>query len=283
MRLGGFVIHGSNADTLGPCLDSLRAVCDEVVAVDSGSEDGSAELVRARGVTRVEHRWRGYGSARARAVASLSPECELILFLDSDERLRPESIERIRAIKDGAGPPVAHALPVYDWAELPEQRFLFRIQWRKRLVPRALARWEERMIVHEALPSVPVVRLDAPIDHRFATSIAARREKEERYALLWALQADAATRQGKPVVVQRVAHFLRNAMIKGAAIRGGRAGARLSWQVAAYHQRKYVLLAAVRAGAFEAQRDALARGDLGALFAGLPPGHEILARTARGR
>ena len=64
MRLGGFVIHGNNADTLARCLDAIAAVADEVVAVDSCSSDGSAELARSRGIRQVVHRWEGYGAAR---------------------------------------------------------------------------------------------------------------------------------------------------------------------------------------------------------------------------
>jgi glycosyltransferase involved in cell wall biosynthesis len=65
MRLGGFVIHGNARQTLAACVDSLKAVCDEVVAVDSHSDDGSAELLDASGVRRIVHSWEGYGAARA--------------------------------------------------------------------------------------------------------------------------------------------------------------------------------------------------------------------------
>ncbi len=57
MRLGGFVIHGNAAPTLTACLESLVAVCDTVVAVDSGSTDGSAELVARVGARAVSHPW----------------------------------------------------------------------------------------------------------------------------------------------------------------------------------------------------------------------------------
>ena len=42
-----------------------RAVADPVVAVDSCSTDGSAGLVRARGIPAIVHPWEGYGAARA--------------------------------------------------------------------------------------------------------------------------------------------------------------------------------------------------------------------------
>ncbi|MFK9339948.1 glycosyltransferase, partial [Escherichia coli] len=91
MKLGGFVIHGNNVETLGACLDSLRSVSDEVVAVDSCSTDGSARLDEERGVRRIELPWQGYGAARAAAAEALRG-CDYLFFLDADERLAEGSV-----------------------------------------------------------------------------------------------------------------------------------------------------------------------------------------------
>src|SRR5512138_3573203 len=98
MRLGGFVIHGDNARTLGPCLESLAAVCDDLVAVDSGSCDGSAALAAAHGFRVLRRPWEGFGAARAAAVGALTG-CDWILFLDSDEWLEAPAREAIRRFK----------------------------------------------------------------------------------------------------------------------------------------------------------------------------------------
>src|SRR5439155_22695600 len=116
-------------------------------------------------------------------------------------------------------------------------------------VRRELAAWTPQMIVHEALARPDAVRLPgAQIEHRFATDIPARSEKEEVYALLWAVRAHAEGRRSKWPWLQRPAMFVRDALFKGAAWRGGRAGLRLAWAVAAYHSRKYERLRELRAG-----------------------------------
>src|SRR4051794_7968011 len=99
MRLGGYVIHGNNRDTLGACLEALLAVCDEVVALDSRSTDGSVELAQRLGARSVSHAWRGYGAARAAAMDALGP-CDYVFYLDSDERLEPEALRVLRAWRD---------------------------------------------------------------------------------------------------------------------------------------------------------------------------------------
>ena len=243
MRLGGFVIHGRDVSTLPDCLESLRAVADEVVAVDSGGGDGAP----ARGVRTIKQRWEGYGAARAAAVRALEG-CDWVLFLDADERLDAPARQALRAWKSKPGAAASHLLPVRDWAELPSGRFLYRTHHRVRLMRREVAAWGPQMIVHEALRRADAVRLDVPIEHRFATGVAQRGEKEEVYALLWAVRAHAEGRRGKPAWLQRPAMFLRDAVLKGAALRGGRAGLELAWTVAAYHSRKYQLLRELRAG-----------------------------------
>jgi (heptosyl)LPS beta-1,4-glucosyltransferase len=269
MRLGGYVIHGNAADTLPRCLDSLLAVCDEVVAVDSGSSDGSAELVRARGVRSVAHAWEGYGAARAVAARALA-HCDYLFFLDSDEWLLSDAVERLRAWKRSSP-----AAPVYtavrrDWAELDGRRFLFNSETHARLVRPDRAVWTPRMIVHEALPRHGAQRSGVTLEHRFATSLEVFRAKEERYALLWAIQAHAEGRRAKWPGVQGTVHAIRLGIAKGAVFRGGRSGLALAWGLGRYHARKYAVLKEVRRGAHAELVRALAEGRVGDLFRMLP-------------
>ena len=141
MRLGGYVIHGNAAETLPRCLDSLLAVCDEVVAVDSASTDGSADLDRARGVRVVSHPWEGYGAARAVGARALAG-CDYQLFLDSDEWFGPEAIEALRAWKRSGPTAPRYVLLRNDWAELPTGRFVFRTEHHVRIARRDAATWD---------------------------------------------------------------------------------------------------------------------------------------------
>ncbi len=266
VRLGGFVIHGDAASTLVPCLDALAATCDEVVAVDSGSRDGSAGLALARGAQRVALPWRGYGAARAAAAEALRG-CDYLFFLDSDEYLEPGSAGAIRRWKEEGPRPPHLRLTRRDWAELPGHRFLFRKERHVRLVRADARLWEARMVVHEALPRAEARDLAAFVEHRFLTSPALRQEKEDRYALLWALRAHLEGWRRKPAGPQRLAHALRNGLLRGAALRGGRDGAVLSWRVARYHAEKYRRLAEVERGVWAEELAALRDGRLEELFA----------------
>ncbi|WP_043435162.1 glycosyltransferase family 2 protein [Cystobacter fuscus] len=278
MRLGGYVIHGNNRDTLERCLASLSAVCDEVVALDSQSTDGSVELARKMGVRSVSRPWRGYGAARTAAMEALG-SYDYVFYLDSDEHLEPEALQTLREWRRSAPTAPAYRLPRRDWAELDGHRFLYRTEWRARLVRGEAAVWRPEMIVHEALPRMHAPRLHAPIEHRFATSLQGREAKEERYALLWAVRAFAEGRRLKPAALQRPAHLLRDCLVHGALWRGGLDALRLAWAVSIYHSSKYRHLGALKKGGFPELRKAFAEGRYEEVFA-LVKGQSLPASTS---
>ncbi|MCA8955822.1 MAG: glycosyltransferase family 2 protein [Planctomycetes bacterium] len=67
---------------------------DEVVVVDNGSKDRSAELARAAGARVVAEPRRGYGSACLRGIAA-TDGAEILVFLDGDHSDYPEDLRRL--------------------------------------------------------------------------------------------------------------------------------------------------------------------------------------------
>ena len=89
---------------LGEAIDSVLAQSYrpiEVIVVDDGSDDATAEVARGYGaLVRYQRQPRaGNGAARNRAVALASGE--LFAFLDADDRLLPGALERLAgALRD---------------------------------------------------------------------------------------------------------------------------------------------------------------------------------------
>lgn len=264
MRVGGFVIHGNAASTLAGCLQDLKEACDEVVAVDSGSTDGSAELAASAGVRRVEFPWQGFGAARAAAVRAL-PDCEWIFFLDADERLEPGSVSRVREATR-ATRSSAFRCTVRDWAGSGAQRYLYRAHHRVRLLRRSSCGWTPDMIVHESSGSRANAYPGIVIDHAFAPDQRLRSQKQQLYAWLWAARASNEGKRAKHPGLQRCFHFFKDAVLKGAALRGGVRGARLAWSVSEYHALKYEYLAQLRAGRASVLSELHRRCEFAALF-----------------
>jgi glycosyltransferase involved in cell wall biosynthesis len=80
------------ARVIRECL--ATGVPDEVIVVDNGSTDRTAERARGAGA-RVVTAPRGYGRACATGIGALSPECEIVVFLDGDGSDCPEFISQL--------------------------------------------------------------------------------------------------------------------------------------------------------------------------------------------
>jgi len=78
-------------------------VADEIVVVDNGSKDRTAEVATAAGARVVKEPVPGYGRAFRAGLRSISPECEIVVFLDGDGSDCPEMMDRlVNPIVEGA-------------------------------------------------------------------------------------------------------------------------------------------------------------------------------------
>ncbi len=102
------VITLDEAENIGPCIDSARQVCDEVIVVDSGSTDETVAIAEARGARVVHQPYLGDGPQKAHAVPLARHDW--ILSLDADERLDATAVAAIRALDLGAGGVDGYAL-----------------------------------------------------------------------------------------------------------------------------------------------------------------------------
>ena len=91
-----------------PCLDEEKAIGSvvrdvlghhvfEVIVVDGGSKDRTAELAQEAGAHVVSETQRGYGRAMLAGLSAVDANAEVVLFLDGDGSDRPEMIPSLLA------------------------------------------------------------------------------------------------------------------------------------------------------------------------------------------
>lgn len=90
----GIVITLNEETRIGDCIDSLRKICDEVIVVDSLSQDGTTRIAEEKGATVLLQKYLGDGPQKAFGVPRATNDW--ILALDADERLDEDAVHAIR-------------------------------------------------------------------------------------------------------------------------------------------------------------------------------------------
>lgn len=184
--LSAVLITRNAAAVLAPCLESL-AFADEIVVVDSGSSDGTAEIARRFGARLVQKEWLGFGRQKQYAVDQARHDW--VLCLDADETVSPQLAASIQA---------ALAAPVSPVYRMPRRnRFLGRWlshgegypDWSPRLFNRMNARWSDDLVHEKVLYAVTPGTLQGDLLHDSSDDLTAYLERQNRYTTLAARQA----------------------------------------------------------------------------------------------
>ena len=185
------IIARNAAAQLADCLESA-AFADELLVVDSASNDGTAELASARGARVMQKEWLGFGPQKQFAVEAARHDW--VLCLDADERVsEPLRASILAALAEPAAK--AYAMP-------RRNRFLGRWlrhgegypDWSLRLFDRRHARWSDDVVHEKVLTDAPPARIKGDLLHDSAESLAGYLDKQNRYT---SMQAEELLKAGK--------------------------------------------------------------------------------------
>ncbi len=214
------IIAHNAASQIGACLDSV-GFADEVLVVDSGSEDATRDLATARGCRVIEQAWMGFGKQKQFAVAAARHDW--VLCLDVDERVTDGLQASIRAAL-ATGTLHAYCMP-------RRNRFFGRWlahgegypDWSLRLFHRQFADWSNDA-VHEAVITTKAVgRLTGDLLHDSADDVATYLQKQNRYS---SLHAEALYAQGlragyARLVLSPLVRFIKFYILRRGFLDGG--------------------------------------------------------------
>ena len=85
VQLSVVIITYNEEKNIGRCLDSIKAVADDIVVVDSFSTDKTEEICKAKGARFVQHHFHGHIEQKNWAVTQA--KYPYVLSLDADEAL----------------------------------------------------------------------------------------------------------------------------------------------------------------------------------------------------
>jgi len=220
-QLSGAVIVKDELDRIEGCIRSLE-FCDEIVVVDTGSTDGTLDLLRSMNVELSQREFKDF--AQARETARKAASGVWILHLDADERITPDLALEIRAAIETKGPTVGYRIGFRNY---------YRSQWLKhggyypdfrlRLFRRDAGRWDDRPVHEKVVLDGGSEDLSGHIDHLAFDSIPDCLDKAQWYA---EMGAQIMFRNGRragawAVAGHTAARFVQAYVIKRGFLAGG--------------------------------------------------------------
>lgn len=181
----GIVLTLNEERNISPCLETLRWV-DELLVVDSLSQDRTVEIARAHGAVVHQRPFRNYADQRNAALQLASHDWAL--FVDADERVTPELAEEVQRVLAGAGD--EEDAPVGYW--IPRRNYIFG-KWIRhtgwypdhqlRLMRRSRAHYDPAREVHELVVlDGPAGWLENPLVHYNYTTLREFIARQNRYS-----------------------------------------------------------------------------------------------------
>jgi glycosyltransferase involved in cell wall biosynthesis len=182
MKITATIITLNEERKIARSIESLRC-CDEIVVVDSGSNDRTVELASNLGARVVESPWHGYAPQKNYAADQATHDW--ILSLDADEALS-ESLEgEIWTLKKKGASCDAYTVP-----RLAQYmgRWILHSGWypdrKVRLYHRAKAKWVGDFVHESVAVNGRVGHLDANLLHYTCDSLSEHLKTMDRYTTL---------------------------------------------------------------------------------------------------
>ena len=241
-RLSVVLIARNEAGLLQECLESV-AWADEIVLLDSGSEDETVEVARSFGALVFRNaEWPGFG--KQRQLAQSHATGDYILMIDADERVSPELRQSIEnALKD----PQENTVYSLGRSNLFLGKFMRHSGWYPDRVNRLYPvhfRYNDDL-VHESLETdgARVLPLQGDLLHLTCRDFFAFQRKQLGYAQAWATQRHQQGRRCSffSVISHTLGAFVKTWILR-AGFLDGKQGLILAGVNAQYTFNKYAAL-----------------------------------------
>lgn len=231
MKISATIICMNESAKISRCLQSLQAVADEIIVVDSGSTDNTVELAKQMGAKVYHQDFLGHIEQKNHA-ANLATH-PWILSLDADEVLSNELSQSILQLK-ASGSSTQTAYSMNRLNRIGEQ-WIRHGGWypdtKIRLYPYAHARWggtnpHDKIVTDNHIKRI---HLQGDLLHYTYNNLSKMYEQHQKFAKL---AAQAMLKQGKknkglfPIVPALIRWF------KGYLLQAGFLDGKLGWHIA---------------------------------------------------
>lgn len=111
LPLSVFIIARDEGDRIGTTINSIKAFADEIIVIDSGSQDDTVAVAQALGARVIYNDWEGYGQQKAFGEGQCRNDW--LLNLDADEEVSAALLQEINDLFNQGEPSCsAYTLPM---------------------------------------------------------------------------------------------------------------------------------------------------------------------------
>jgi glycosyltransferase involved in cell wall biosynthesis len=242
MKISAIIITFNEQRHLAQCLESLRSIVDELVVVDSGSQDQTLEIASRYGARTCVRQWTNYSDQKNFA-ASLTSN-DWILSVDADECLSPALRDALLTLKTKE--PTASAFE-FSRKALYLGRWIQHSGWypdfKKRLYLRSKGRWDGAFVHESLVIDGPVERLPGDLLHYTCESVSEHLNSLDRYTTLAAQDLLRRGQRSSPLnsLLSALTAFLKSYVLKQ-GFRDGIQGFLIAFFASYYNFAKYAKL-----------------------------------------
>jgi glycosyltransferase involved in cell wall biosynthesis len=242
MSLSVCIITLNEERNIGRTLQSVKAMADEIIVVDSGSTDATSSIAQSFGAKVFVEPWKGF--ARQKNSALEKARCDWILSLDADEEVSPELAASIRSLL-GSGQAPEFAGYTMNRRNLYFGRWIRHSGYypdpKLRLVRRGAAEFELRDVHEDMKMQAPVGHLRGDLIHHAYPTLESFIDHANHYSSLGAGMVVRERKAGFSfinIVLRPMVRFLWSYFFRGGFL-DGREGLLVLMTHAAYVSWKY--------------------------------------------
>ena len=217
MKISATIIALNEERQLERCIRSLQEVVEEVILVDSGSQDRTCEVGEASGARVCRRPFTNF--ADQKNYATFQASHDWILSLDADECLSRELRARLLDLKQASVQVDAYAFP---------RRAHYLGRWirhsgwypdyKVRLFHKSKARWEGKFVHESVVVNGRVSRIEADLLHYTCDSIAEHLQRLDHYTTL---AAQSMLEEGRDPSIRGLLGSSVSAFVKAYVLRAG--------------------------------------------------------------
>ena len=197
-KLTVIILTRNEERNLNACLESLRDLGDEIIVLDSSSEDRTCDIAKSRGARVFEAPPSVQGFGQRRRYAVMKAKNDVVLHLDADERLSAEGVAELKQAVAAMERTTVIALPRLTYLfGTPMRHSGWFPDFKLRVYDRRHTNFS-KALVHEDVElkdDSKVVRLEWPILHYSYPTLEDFYRKQASYPLLWGEEKAARGRR----------------------------------------------------------------------------------------